>query len=90
MAIQTFASWPPTPASAILVLAMIPMALMGERLPALAPFATASAVRKRGTPARVAAAIAIGIRSATAMIAPGPTDDSANATPNSSSGSRRA
>ena len=52
---------------------MIPMALMGDRLPALAPFATASAVRKRGTPARVAAAIAIGIRSATAMIAPGPT-----------------
>ena len=69
------------------VLAMMPMALIGERLPALAPLPpparSGSAARRRASPT----AIAIGISSATAMIAPGPTDDSAKASANSSTGS---
>ena len=90
MAIHTLPACPPRPASAIFVLARMPTALIGDRFPALAPLATASAVRKRGTPARVATGIAIGIRRATAMMAPGPIEASAHAVANSSTGNRRA
>src|SRR4030095_8133341 len=77
LANQTLPSCPPIPASLILVLAMTPTELNGERLPALAPFATISAVRKWGTPARFPTTIARGIINATVEIDPGPTDASA-------------
>ena len=51
--LRTTNSCPTTPACAIRLLAMTPTALIGERLPALAPLATISAVRRRGTLARV-------------------------------------
>ena len=57
-AAQTFISCPPSPIDAIRVLAMIPTALSGERLPALAPLATIKAVRNGGIAA--GAAIALG------------------------------
>src|SRR6187397_1736290 len=71
-AIHTLASCPPRPASAIFVLAMMPIELMGDMLPAFAPFATASAVRNFVTPARFPTAIEMGMSRATVVIEPGP------------------
>ena len=53
-------------------LAITPTALSGDRLPALAPLATISAVRNAGMPVRRPIAIASGATSATLAIAPGP------------------
>ena len=49
---QTRASWPTSPALAMAPLAMMPTEENGERLPALAPLATISAVRNGETPTR--------------------------------------
>ena len=70
--------------------ATTPTALIGDRFPALAPFATISAVRKRGTPPRVPIAIASGMSSATLEIAPGPIDDSTKALTKNTIGIARA
>src|SRR3954471_9195813 len=75
----TLPGWPPSPACAILVLAMTPTALIGDRLPALAPLATISAVRKYGIRARALIAMASGATSATLETAPGPTAEIAQA-----------
>ena len=47
-----------SPAPSICVSTMMPTELTGERFPAFAPFATMSAMRNAGTPARTPAAIA--------------------------------
>jgi len=65
-----------------------PMALMGDRLPALAPLPTMSAVRNIGMPARCASPIASGASSATVAIDPGPLVLIVKASRKSSSGSR--
>ncbi len=58
---------------------MMPTELNGDRLPALAPLATISAVRNGDIPARAPTAIAIGTTSATLATAPGPTVESPQA-----------
>lgn len=86
---NTFPSCPPTPAFAIASFAMMPTAENGERLPAFAPLATMSAVRKTGTPVRAAIVMASGAISATLEMLPGPTLDSAQATAKNTIGMTR-
>ena len=90
LAAQTFHSCPPSPTSAIRVFAMIPTALSGDRLPALAPLATISAVRNGGIDAAGAIAKASGAISATLGIAPGPAVETRHAATNMIGGSSRA
>ncbi len=53
--------------------AMMPTAETGERLPAFKPFAMASAIRNRETPALAPSAMPTGATTATPAAAPGPT-----------------
>ena len=76
---QTTPSWPTKPALAIAPLAITPTDENGERLPAFAPLATISAVSSGGTRTRSPIVIASGASSATVEMAPGPIDDSAQA-----------
>ena len=89
LAAKTFASWPGRPASAMRELAMMPTALRGERLPALAPFATMSAPMNGEKRSCIETAAARGATRATLGTAPGPTAATAKATRNSSQGTIR-
>ncbi len=89
LANQTLASWPDSPARAIAPLAITPTEENGERLPALAPLATISAISSAGTPMRIPIAIASGATSATVEMAPGPIDDNAQASTKTSTGITR-
>ena len=75
---MTFHSWSPRPAAAIRELAMMPTALIGEKLPAFPPFATISAVSIGGSCTRAPMTMASGTTSAMAGTAPGPTAENAN------------
>src|SRR5258706_11442416 len=68
---------------------MIPTTLRGDRLPALAPFATDTATRKAGRPRRAAIGAARGATRATEDTAPGPTADTVPASRKSSQGTSR-
>ena len=67
-----------------------PMALMGDRLPAFAPFPTISAISSIGALARCASPMASGASNAVVAIAPGPLVEIRHASTNTNGGSNAA
>jgi hypothetical protein len=86
LAAHTDHSWPPRPASRIRCCTSTPTALVGDRLPAFAPFPTINAVRNTGSPTLAAIAMAGGATSAVAEIAPGPIVETVQASRKKSGG----